>query len=825
MLDHFRSDVVQALRELRTRPLILVAVVLTLGAAIGMNLAMFGLVDRALLSPPRHLVQPDRLFSLAFRAPGEPDGWSGMTTTSYVTYRTIRDSVPAFSGAAAWQKGPASVVIDGEQVPADTLLVSGNYFDVLGSRPGLGHGIGAADEDAQTASAVLSYTFWKSAYAGDAGVLGRRVTVQGVECTITGVMPRGFSGHSAASVDVWVPITAAMRATPGWDQEPMRNIVSVVARLADGVTVAAAVTQTSAALQRDVALSGLAGAGIGTSTRRVAFWLSGLSLLVVLIGLANSATLLLVRAARRRRDASIRVALGASRGRLVSVAVVEALVIAVAATGASLVMGYRLDEAVRRVLLPGVSESGGLQIRPLVAGGVAGLVTFVVAASAGAWSLPSAVRTSDLKDQNGTGRLRLQKGLLVVQTGVCVVLLAGAGMFGRSLYRLMQQDFGMTLDDVLLVDFESGANPVAGQDQILTDAVERIRALPGVRSATAYQSLPFGGHHIPPISVPGRAEPPNVDGQLPFLIAATPELFEILGIEVVEGRRFAANDPRDQMVVIVNETMARVTWPGERAVGKCIRAGFDPAWDPYTATGPPTASASLPCREVIGVARDVRQRQVVPSDNEARLMQYLRAVLSGPRAAGWNRAWLDDERAPGACGAQPLQPDRIDSPARHRRSRQPSAVRSGSPVCRAAGTAGRAVAPRRRTSGDVQRACARRGRGGSVCGVRACGDAAPEGDGDSCGDRRNAVGRAADDPSRGRGRCRDRHRRGNDRRVRRRPLAPVHALRHRPGRPARSRRVGAGDAAGGCGSDARSSETRLSSGSELTAARRLRRPA
>ena len=109
------------------------------------------------------------------------------------------------------------------------------------------------------------------------------------------------------------------------------------------------------------------------------------------------------------------------------------------------------------------------------------------------------------------------------------------------------------------------------------------------------------------------AESPSVDGQLPFLHAATPEFFDILGIDVVQGRRFTAADERGAPVVIVNETMARSVWPGESALGKCIRIGFDPAFDPETAAGPPGPPTTVPCREVVGVARDVRQRSLVPT--------------------------------------------------------------------------------------------------------------------------------------------------------------------------------------------------------------------
>jgi len=622
MLERFGFELVDAIRALKTDALIVTAAVMTLAASIGMNVAMFGLVDRALVSPPMHITRPDRLFSLAFQVPGQPEGQVGMTTTSYVTYRTLRDEVPSLSGVAAWQHGPASVTIDSEQAEADTLLVSSNYFDVLGASSRIGRGIAPSDETEGIASAVLSDAFWRSAFRSDPAVVGRRLVANGIEYTVTGVMPRGFSGHSAASVDVWLPIATAMRADPGWTQNPFRNVVSVVARVADSSDVVAASTQAASALSRGVTFGSVVGEAVSASERRIAFWLSGVSLLVLAIGLANASTLLLVRGERRNRETAIRSALGASRGRLLSHVAIQALVIAATATMMACVLGYWLDEAIRRVLLPGLAESGGLHGRTILAATGAGVVAAIMVMAAGTSSLPIGGSALDLHSPGRRRRIGGQATLLVVQTAVCVALLAGTGMFARSLYRLLQQDFGMHMDKVLVVEFEQRPGASAVRDSFFDDAVDRVRALAGVQSVTTFQTLPFGAHHIPPISVPGRAEPPNVGGQLPFLIAATPEFFDILGIEMLQGRTFTANDDRGEPVVIVNETMARGTWPGETAVGKCIRIGFDPSFDPFTSNGPPTPSDKVPCRRVVGVARDVRQRSVVPVENEAGLMQY-----------------------------------------------------------------------------------------------------------------------------------------------------------------------------------------------------------
>ena len=349
---------------------------------------------------------------------------------------------------------------------------------------------------------------------------------------------------------------------------------------------------------------------------------------MLVIGLANSAILLTVRGIRARHEQAIRTALGASRSQLRQQVLVEAVLLAAGATATSLLIAAWFDDALRVVLFPNLRAEGGNSFVTLVAAALAGLVAAVVAFAAAFAQIPSSTEPAHLRagTPGVSPRRRSMTPLLLIQTTLAVVLLAGAGLFGASLHRLRSQDFGMDLDRVVVVDFEPTSADLVGQDAFFNEALTRVAGLPGIESATPIDSLPFAGHNVPPISVPGRSEPPSVGGQLPFLTAATPEFLKILGIEVIEGRAFTASDDRAAPVVLVNKTMAGSVWPGEGAVGKCLRVGFGPDFNPETfdpSAGPPMPSDKVACREVVGVFRDVRQRSVLPEGGEDRLMQYL----------------------------------------------------------------------------------------------------------------------------------------------------------------------------------------------------------
>jgi predicted permease len=268
-----------------------------------------------------------------------------------------------------------------------------------------------------------------------------------------------------------------------------------------------------------------------------------------------------------------------------------------------------------------VIERTALSATATWAGLIAGVMAAIVASIANTRQV-AALDVPQLSAATiGTGRrTRTMTAMLLVQMTLSVMLLAGAGMFGGSLYRLLAQDFGMDMSNVLLINMKMGPNSPAGASQMYLDGLARIRQLPEIESATAINSVPFTGFNVPPIAIPGRDEPPSVGRQLPFLVAATPEYFKILGIRVIEGRVLTGADDRGTPVVLVNQSMARGVWPGESAVGKCIRIGFPPDFQP--GSGPPVPGDNVPCREVVGVVNDTRQRSLLPEDNEDRLMQY-----------------------------------------------------------------------------------------------------------------------------------------------------------------------------------------------------------
>lgn len=628
MLERLTADVIAAARSLRRMPLLVGGAILTLTLAVGLNVAVFGLIDRALFAAPPQVVEPERLFTLAFAAPGDDRGPATMRSTSYPAFNSIREAGPAIAEAAAFQRMSATLMLGGDQQSLSAMLVSGGYFTMLGARPFLGRTLDPGDDDAAAVPAVvLSHAFWRATLQEDGGVIGRRVVIDGIEYAVKGVMPEGFTGHSTARVDAWLPFAVAMRGTPGWDRQAFRNVAAVLVRLARGENAVTAAAHAQSALQRRVSVNPIAGAEVAATERTVALWLGGVAVLVLITGLANGAILLVVRAVRSRRLVAIRAALGASRERLRFEALLEGLWLATAVTLVSLVLSSWMNDALRSVLFPGLLGQSAAGAFGWATAALGGLAALAVAAGAGLSQIPSdGLPIHRGAEPSGAARRsRTMTALLLVQTTLAVVLLAGAGFFGASLHRLGAQDFGMAMDGVIVVDFEQTSADIEGQDRLLSQGLDRVKALRGVAGATVIDAIPFAGFNVPPIAVPGRAAPPSVGGQLPFLTAATPEFLSILGVRLVEGRSFTGPDDRGAPVVLVNQTMAKEVWPGESAIGKCIRIGFDPDFDPSAfdpSSGPPMPSSAVPCREVVGVTADLRQRSVLPTGGEDRLMQY-----------------------------------------------------------------------------------------------------------------------------------------------------------------------------------------------------------
>jgi putative ABC transport system permease protein len=414
--------------------------------------------------------------------------------------------------------------------------------------------------------------------------------------------------------------------------------VTIVVRLKDGVAPRVAGEMALAGL-RESAASGAGGMRLrdvelesiepGESSRespqaQIMLWLAAVSVIVLAIAMANVATLLTLRAARRRRELAVRVALGAERGDLTRQLLLESLLLAVVGTACGLLLGRWFSEIIRVTLMPGLAPSErlidqrvlwGSIIAACGAGVLAGLAPLVQS------------RRLDLSAQLGSGgthgastRLGLQRALVGVQVALCTLLLVGASLFVRSLRRVQSQDLGFSTAQLLYVTLDFRGY-VAGVERDLAyfDAVDRLRALPVVRGATVAAGIPFGPHYIPPVSIPGIPWPPGAGVQIPIMYGATRDYLDMMDVRLVTGRLLTNHDGRGApLVVLVNESLARTAWPNVSPLGKCLRAGFGT----FPPTGDVNPAESAPCRAVVGVVRDSRARSLRPEGNEDRLMQY-----------------------------------------------------------------------------------------------------------------------------------------------------------------------------------------------------------
>ena len=634
-----RQDARYAVRQIRRRPAFTAAVTLTLALGIGANAAMFGAVDRLLFRPPAGVSNPGNVARLYFT---RTYSWAGRITSSsssYGDYAALRDGLQRIDGIAVYGTFEASMGRGAGAKLVQRTLATPGFFPLLGVRPALGRFFDEREERIPIGEpvAVLSYGFWQREFGGDAHIIGRSVELGARKYQIVGIAPREFTGVDLQPTDVWVPFSAAAPEVGGddWYRPGRWTGPNILVRLGHAGGVAQLASQATAifchtldeterAAQSQVLRSsgGVAGGASSDSTARVdlgsliagrapvgaraakpriAGWLSTMAFIVLLIACGNVINLLLSSAAGRRREVAVRLALGAGRKRVVRQLVVEATVLVVLGGSLGIVVGGVGDLLVRRLLLP-AGESSGPFLDPrllfftLLVTAIATFITGVLPSIAASRADVSRSLKSGARD--GTyRRSRTRDAMLLVQAALSVVLLVGAGLFVRSLRTVLAVDLGFDARRVAMatVDFSNTSFKQPEIEQFYRTAAEQVRRLPGVEATALTTSIPFGWSYGAHLVVPGRSRLPITKDGGPYLVQVTPDYFATAGTRIVRGRGFSSVDRAGSArVAIVSETMAKLIWPGEDAIGNCIKVGSD----------------TVPCTNVVGIARDARRQEL-----------------------------------------------------------------------------------------------------------------------------------------------------------------------------------------------------------------------
>ncbi len=594
--DEIRAAVRQATRGLRRSPGLTAAVVLTLGLGIGVNAAMFGVVDRILLRAPDQIENPDmvrRLYRDGYFF-GRPTVMSATTYPDVVDLRTI----PEFASVGATTSANPVTLGAGEGArQLQAVRATFDFFTTLGVKAELGRFFDADDDRVGAPlTAVVSHRFWRESLGGGPDVLGRTLELSGQTATIIGVAPRGFTGIDLAPVDVWLPALPVEYARSGGDDFVTSRgywWLQAVARLRDPSGVEAANAKATAmhinnreGRQRipDVLIFSAplieALGPVASNESKVARWVAGVSLIVLLVACANVANLLLAQGAGRRREVAVRLSLGVSRARLLRETIVETLMLAALGGIAALALAHWVGGLIRAVLIPDVLwTSSALDGRVVLATAVLSIAAGLLAGLGPALQSTKADLTLDLRE-GGRGsslrRPRLRSFLTVAQATLSAVLLVGAGLFLRSVVEVNALDLGLDADRLIQATLEfRGEEPdVVEASRLYQEAMAAVTGIPGVASAAGTNML-FKWASIEEMRLPGMDSlpvPPGDNG--PFLYGVTPGYMETMGLRLLKGRSIQDTDVEGApLVAVVNETMANMFWPGQDPLGQCFILG------------------------------------------------------------------------------------------------------------------------------------------------------------------------------------------------------------------------------------------------------------
>ena len=596
-METFLQDLRFGLRGLLRHPALTAVAVASLGLGIGANATVFTWVRGFVLKPLPAVAGYDRLVTVDTRAP-DGGGWS----LSWPDFKDQRAQSRTVELAAVEMIQLGMRYEGGATERVWGMNVSGNYFDVVRLSPVLGRFFLPDEEAAATQVAVLGHAFWQRRFGGDSAVIGRTVLLNGQAYTVVGVAPPRFGGTMVGlQFDLYLPITTLPVLTP-WGAQAMTGrqfqTFDGIGRVRDGYTL------EQAALELDLVAKAAGRAGgvadhNGAIVRHVSkegatsfmgpvlVALLGITGVVLLIACANVANLLLARAAARRREIGIRLAMGASRARIVRQLLTESLALAALAGVVGIVTAF-WGRDLLAAFIPAAPFPIGLDLK--VDGGVLLFAVGVTAAAALVFGLAPAIQASNpdlvptLKDEIGAGvprRARLQSSLVVAQVALSLVSLVAAGLFLRSLQHARAVELGFSdPEGVLLVATDlqlAGARGDSAQVALSRRLLEGVRAVPGVSSASLSTHVPlgFGGRSSSGTRIEGYESRPGENTSILHYTVGG-DYFRTMGIPIVRGRATSDDDvAADAPVVVVNEAFVRRYLAGREPIGVRLSMGGD----------------------------------------------------------------------------------------------------------------------------------------------------------------------------------------------------------------------------------------------------------
>ena len=645
-LEKTMQDLKFAWRLLLKSPGHTFAAILILGLGIGANTAIFSVVNAVVLRP-LPFADPSRIMRVWHTPPPTfataPNG-RRIFAVSAANFLDWQAQNHVFDKMALYRGGRFNLTGQGEPDSLRATIVSDDFFAILGVQPLAGRVLGPSDSAPGAPHAVmLSEGVWRRRFGADPTVIGRSISLNNEPYVVTGVVPR--RGALPEDFDLWVPLvwTPQERAV-----RSNHNYVTI-ARLKTGVDVAAAQAEMSVISQRLERQYPEDDAGWGAvvlplhddlvgDVSLALFVLMGAVVFVVLIGSANLANLLLAKTLGRSREIAVRTALGASRARIVRQVLTETLLLAIGGSALGLLLGRLSVTAITQSIgqrLPRVSEialDGRVLVFTLVVAVAAALLAGVVPA----WRLTRADPGDALKrgmgrSGSGAGDRRVRDILVVCEVALAIVLLTGAGLLLRTLAQLKSVDAGFDPHNLLTMTVAAPPVPASASPQermaqrrtFAEEVLRRVRALPGVQSASFTDSLPLQGGSNLPIAIEGRpalpvAQQPIVQGR-----AISLGFLQTMGMTVVAGRDLSEWDmTHPNASVLINQTFARMYWPNENALGKRFASTLT-SRDPLT---------------VVGIVNDVKLNGLDVRQPVAASYVPITALMSAPRAGFFSLA-------------------------------------------------------------------------------------------------------------------------------------------------------------------------------------------